>query len=113
MLTATAPAHAHAALRHATPAAGAIVDTPLLTLTIEFSQDIDLTQVELTLHDITGTEVAITKPTDEANAGTTITRTFSSALKPGTYEVKWRVLSTDGHHTRGTYTFEVKAGEQR
>ncbi len=100
-------------MRQATPAAGAIVDTPLLTLTIEFTQDVDLTEVELSLHDASGAEIAFDMPTNEAKAGTKVVRTFAHALTPGAYEVKWRVVSTDGHHTRGTYTFEVKTGEQR
>jgi methionine-rich copper-binding protein CopC len=29
-------------------------------------------------------------------------------LSPGTYKVEWSVVSTDTHHTTGTFTFDVK-----
>lgn len=112
-LAAAAPAFTHAALRHASPAAGAIIDASPAVLSIEFSEDIDLTAVELSLSDATGADVPLDKVSNEAKAGTKVVRTFAHALTPGAYEVKWRVVSTDGHHTRGTYTFEVKTGEQR
>jgi methionine-rich copper-binding protein CopC len=31
------------------------------------------------------------------------------ALFPGTYRVKWRVVSVDTHETEGTFTFRVEA----
>ena len=31
-------------------------------------------------------------------------------LAPGTYRVKWRVLSVDSHVTEGDFTFRVSAG---
>ncbi len=102
-----APAFAHAALRNAVPSAGAVADQPPTKLSLEFSCAIDLTQVELSVEDPAGHQVALTPPEGEAKSGTTIERT-TAALAPGRYKVAWRVLSVDGHHTRGTYTFDVK-----
>ena len=108
-LLAAPAAYAHAALKHAAPAAGAVLDKPPVTVTIEYSQAIDLTQIELTLHAEDGTAIELTAPANEAKSGTTIERKLKSTLPPGLYEIKWRVLSIDGHHTRGAYTFEVTA----
>jgi methionine-rich copper-binding protein CopC len=107
-LFAATPAFAHAALRNAVPAAGAVVAQPPTKLSLEFSCAIDLTDVELSVVGPAGQEVALSPPEGEAKSGTTIERTAAAALAPGRYKVAWRVLSVDGHHTRGTYTFDVK-----
>ena len=105
---AVAPVFAHAALRHATPAAGEIVETaPKITL--EFSADVDLTAVELSLRGANGEDVELEPAGDDATTGTKVARKPKAPLPPGTYQVKWRVLSVDGHHTRGSYAFEVKS----
>ncbi len=107
-LFAAAPAFAHAALRKAVPAAGEVVDTPPTKLTLEFSTAIDLAKAELSVSDAVGEGVALLPPDGEAESGTTIERATKSPLAPGRYSVAWRVLSVDGHYTRGTYTFEVR-----
>lgn len=104
----SAPVFAHAALRHAAPAAGETIDAAADTLTLEFSTDVDLTAVELTLHDAAGKDIDLKAADGDAKSGTIVSRTLKAPLPAGTYEVKWRVLSIDGHHTRGSYTFDVK-----
>jgi methionine-rich copper-binding protein CopC len=42
------------------------------------------------------------------DADKTLTAPVTGPLKPGTYTVRWNVLSVDGHKTNGTYTFTVK-----
>ena len=105
----SAAAHAHAALRHADPAAGAVVEAPTAKLTLEFSTEVDQTAVELSLSDATGKEIELQSADATAKMSTLVTRAPKTPLAPGTYLVKWRVLSIDGHHTRGDYTFDVKA----
>jgi methionine-rich copper-binding protein CopC len=33
---------------------------------------------------------------------------LEQALKAGTYQVDWHVVSVDGHKTKGSYHFSVK-----
>jgi methionine-rich copper-binding protein CopC len=62
------------------------------------------------LTDSTGAEIALAKPDGEAASGETLVRRIATTLVPGSYKVRWRVLSIDGHWTRGDYTFVVTAG---
>ena len=75
---------------------------------LDFDLLVDLTAVELSLNDAAGKAIELEPASTESKMGTIVTRTLQSALPAGTYHVKWRVLSIDGHHTRGDYTFDVK-----
>ena len=105
-------ASAHAALRHAQPAAGEELTTAPTEIRIEFSTGIQLDLAEMHLNDQSGTELALTRPDNEASEAETVVRLIPTALAPGTYKVRWRVLSIDGHWTRGDYSFSVSAGGQ-
>ena len=105
-------ASAHAALRHAHPSAGEELSATPDEIRIEFSTGVDLTQAELHLTDASGAEIALAKVEGEAAAGETLVRRIATTLAPGSYMVRWRVLSIDGHWTRGDYTFVVTAGAQ-
>lgn len=105
-------ASAHAALRHAHPSAGEELAVTPVEISIEYTTGVDLTQAEIHLTDSSGAEIALAKPEGETATGETLVRRISTALAPGTYAVRWRVLSIDGHWTRGDYTFVVTAGGQ-
>jgi hypothetical protein len=105
-------ASAHAALRHAQPAAGEELTTAPTEIRIEFSTGIQLDQAEIHLNDQSGTDLALTRPDGEPDASEMLVRLIPTALAPGTYKVRWRVLSIDGHWTRGDYSFSVNAGGQ-
>ncbi|HWW93893.1 MAG TPA: copper resistance protein CopC [Vicinamibacteria bacterium] len=45
-----------------------------------------------------------------ANAGGSALQVSLNPLGPGTYRVKWRVLSVDTHVTEGDFTFRVTDG---
>jgi copper resistance protein C len=79
-LTATA-AWAHAVFDHAEPA---------------------FSSVEVS--DANGARVDLGKPTISAST----MRVGLKALPPGTYRVRWQVLSVDTHTTEGSFTFHVK-----
>jgi len=103
-------ASAHAALRHAHPSAGEELTVAPVEISIDYSTGIDLTQAEIHLTDATGAEIALTKVDGEAATGETLVRRITGTLAPGTYNVRWRVLSIDGHWTRGDYMFVVMSG---
>jgi methionine-rich copper-binding protein CopC len=111
-VTTAGTASAHAALRHAHPSAGEELAVAPAEISIAYSTGVDLTQAEIHLTDAAGAEIALAKPEGEAATGETLVRRISGTLSPGNYKVRWRVLSIDGHWTRGDYTFVVSAGDK-
>jgi methionine-rich copper-binding protein CopC len=106
-LTAAAgPALAHAVLEAASPQVGAKVAAPPSAVRITFSE-----AVEPAFSSIT-----VSGPPGFAGAGParpvagdrrTLAAPLAGAVPPGTYRVRWRVLSVDSHTTQGAFRFEV------
>jgi methionine-rich copper-binding protein CopC len=103
----TGQALAHAELKSATPPVNGTVTTSPSELDLEFSEGVDpaFTGIELKGPD----DKAITtgKPALAAGDDTRLVVPLSGALAAGTYSVSWHALSTDGHKTKGRYTFTV------
>lgn len=102
------PAMAHAHLEAATPAANAAVDASPSSLELTFSEGLNLAFSSVEVTDAKGVAVATDKAALGGADGTVLTIPIHSALLPGVYTVKWRVLSNDGHKTQGSYNFTVK-----
>ncbi|MGO1344383.1 copper homeostasis periplasmic binding protein CopC [Chromohalobacter japonicus] len=96
---------AHAHLETANPAEDAEIATPE-RLTLTFSEGLELAFSNLALSDSDGTAVELGDATLEDD-DMTLTAPIETPLEPGRYEVKWHVLSVDGHKTEGGYTFVV------
>jgi methionine-rich copper-binding protein CopC len=98
-------AHAHAILEESTPPAGASVKAGPLTLTFRYNSRIDRARSRLTLikPDHTHDTIRISP------AGTPDIITARLTLTPGSYVVRWQVLATDGHITRGDVPLTVAA----
>ncbi len=96
---------AHAILEDSTPPAGAAVKAGKLELRFRYNSRIDQSRSRLTLTraDNTKTTISITPntPPDIISA--------RLDLPPGSYVVRWQVLATDGHITRGDVPFTVTA----
>lgn len=104
----SAPAFAHAHLKSATPAIGGTVAATPTELHLTFSEGLNLKFTGVTL---TGPAKAAVSTGDAAlGAGddAVLVVPVSGNLAAGTYRVDWHALSTDGHKTKGTYTFTVK-----
>jgi methionine-rich copper-binding protein CopC len=106
LLTIT-PALAHAHLLETVPANGSIVSVSPSSLTLKFSEGIELGFSGVI---VTGPSGAVTigaaslDPADD-------TRLFVevlAALPAGTYTIAWHTVSTDGHKTTGIFAFTVK-----
>ncbi|UGX87458.1 copper homeostasis periplasmic binding protein CopC [Phyllobacterium meliloti] len=101
-------AFAHAHLKSATPAENAVVTTSPTELDLTFSEGLNLKFSSAT---VTGADKAAVA-TDKAKLATgddkTLVIPISKPLSAGGYTVNWQVLSTDGHKTKGSYTFTVK-----
>ena len=105
-LLATATAHAHALLDHASPLVGSTVRTAPRALLLWFTQNLEPAFSTIEVRDARGARV------DQGNAQVdrsdkTLLRVGLKALPPGTYEVHWRVLSVDTHTTEGRFNFRV------
>jgi methionine-rich copper-binding protein CopC len=96
---------AHAILLESSPAANAAVAGPSVPIKLRFNVRIDATRSRLTLvkPDASTQLLAISK--DAATADTLTSQ--AQALNPGEYRIRWQVLASDGHITRGEIPFQV------
>lgn len=99
-------AQAHPAYKDSSPQAGATVPSPPTELWVEFTERIE------------GGSVTITDPCgdradhgeDEMNLTSDRLTTGMHGDKAGTYVVGWSVLGSDGHNTRGEFSFTSSGG---
>src|SRR5712664_4509631 len=97
-------AAAHAILLESNPALKSAVTGPDVPIKLRFNVRIDASRSRLTLVGPAGfmqvLEISKASPADAlvANAG---------GLLPGEYRLRWQVLASDGHITRGEIPFAV------
>lgn len=97
-------ATAHAELTSSTPSAGeALVDRPG-EVSLTFSLDLVDAGAVVVVSDETGRDWVDGEP---EVAGSVLTADLSPSLPEAEYEVRWRVVSSDGHSSDGTYSFTV------
>jgi copper resistance protein C len=98
-----AVAHGHAFLDHASPLVGSTVSTAPQEVSLSFTQNLEPAFSSAQVTDAKGARV------DQGKAqvsGSTM-RVGLKSLSPGTYKVRWRVLSVDTHTTEGSFSFHV------
>jgi methionine-rich copper-binding protein CopC len=102
------PVLAHAALVHADPSPGAVLDRAPSVVFAWFSQPLS-----------TGSHISIFddqfQPVDKGQtfidaSDATLMRTELNPLAPGRYTVNWQAMSIDGHKSSGSYDFVVREG---
>ena len=101
-------AEAHPAYKDSSPQAGASVGSPPSELWVDFTERIE------------GGSVTITDPCgdradhgeDEMNLTSDRLTTGMHGDKAGSYLVQWSVLGSDGHNTRGEFTFTSSSGAE-
>ncbi len=108
LLATAGAAFAHAHLKSAIPPASGTVAASPSELDLTFTEGVNLafTGVAVTgpgKHAV-ATSAASLKPGDD----TTLVVPLAGTLAAGTYRVDWHALSTDGHKTKGSYSFTVK-----
>ncbi|MBI1777756.1 MAG: copper homeostasis periplasmic binding protein CopC [Proteobacteria bacterium] len=104
-LTATAWAHAH--LQRALPPAGSTVSTAPKEVSLWFTQQLEPGLSGLEVLDGAGSRV----DKGDAHLAAKDTKQMLASLTdiaPGTYKVRWHVVSVDTHRTEGNYAFTVK-----
>jgi methionine-rich copper-binding protein CopC len=104
-LLGTAAARAHAFLDHANPLVGSTVATAPHEVSLWFTQNIEAAFSAVEVSDAKGARVDQGKAQISGNA----MRVGLKPLAPGTYRVRWHVLSVDTHKTEGNFTFRVGA----
>lgn len=102
MIASTA-AEAHAFLDHAEPLVGSTVPTAPRELSLSYTQNLEPAFSAVEVSDANGSRVDLGKPSISAN----VMRVGLRPLSPGTYTVRWHVLSVDTHTTEGRFTFHV------
>ncbi len=105
-LLAASAAQAHAFLDHASPLVGSTVATAPPELTLTFTQNLESAFSTVTVTGPNGARV----DTGKAQVSGNTMRVGLKAAGPGTYRVRWHVLSVDTHTTQGSFTFRVGGG---
>jgi methionine-rich copper-binding protein CopC len=104
LLLLVASAEAHAVLLESSPALNATVSAPEVPIKLRFNVRIDASRSRLSLlcpdGSTTSLELAKDSPADTLSA-------HANALAPGEYRLRWQVLASDGHITRGEIQFTV------
>jgi copper resistance protein C len=109
LLSPVPPAAAHAFLDHASPAVGDKVATSPSAVTLWFTQDLEPAFSTVVVTNQSGQRIDLgnvrVPPGHPAELQVGL-----KLLPPGTYTVRWRVVSVDTHPTEGSFTFEVGGG---
>ncbi len=98
------PAYAHAFLDHAEPRVGSTTPSAPKEVVLFFSQKVEPVFSSVEVSDANGARVDLGKPKISA----TTMRIGLKPLPPGTYRVRWHILSVDTHTTEGNFTFQVE-----
>lgn len=105
LLAATAPAWAHAALVRANPPARSQIRVAPVRAQLWFSERLEPTYSTMSVwRDQTQIDRRDARVTPEDARSLTVAL---APLSPGTYVVKYRVLSVDSHVVDGSYSFTV------
>ena len=98
-------AFAHAVLVQSSPAIDSTMQGPDIAVSMKFSSRVDGVRSTLLLTSADGqSKPMVIEP---QSAPDTLT-TRLTHLSPGKYAIRWQVLATDGHVTRGEIPFRVK-----
>lgn len=95
---------AHAVLLESSPALKSSVSGPDVPLKLRFNVRIDAARSRLTLVDPDGAQQTLEI---REQGGPDMLAAEAKGLHPGVYRLRWQVLASDGHITRGEIPFTV------
>jgi|SRR5579859_121856 len=95
---------AHAVLVESSPALKSSVSGPDVPLKLRFNVRIDAARSRLTLVDPEGASQTLEISKQDSPE---IISAEAKGLHPGLYRIRWQVLASDGHITRGEIPFTV------
>lgn len=96
---------AHARLKSAMPAVNATVKSGLAEIKLRFNEAVEPALSVIELLDADGKVIASSK--GQSVCVSTACTFVIEALKPGSYTVRYHVLSEDGHVVESSYGFKV------
>lgn len=108
VMTSVVPASAHDDLISSTPSADERLDVSPTSVSLEFSAELMDVGALIMVADADGRDWTAAEATVEA---TTVSAPFAEELPVGGYEVRWRVVSSDGHPISGVIPFTVGDAE--
>lgn len=94
---------AHAHPQQQSPAANAVISTPA-EVRMTFSEPLEAAFSQITVLNAKGDSVTANKATVDGQSLVLVL----PALTAGRYTVKWAVVASDGHRSKGNYSFSVK-----
>jgi len=109
LLLGAGAAWGHAFLDRAEPRVGSTVKSPPSQIRAWFTQDLEPAFSTLEVTNQRGERVD-QGPAKVPASSPALLQVPLKPLSPGTYRVKWRVLSVDTHVTEGDFTFRVEGG---
>jgi copper resistance protein C len=105
LVASSRPALAHAVLVSSTPQKNAAVSGPDITINLKYNSRVDGARSTISLLKPDGTVERIGTP---AQPAPDVLSATGHGLAKGTYILRWQVLATDGHITRGEVPFQVQ-----
>ncbi|GGM38239.1 copper resistance protein CopC [Promicromonospora citrea] len=108
LLTTAVPASAHDKLVSSDPAPGQVLDQAPVTVSLTYSADILDMGAAVVVSGDDGTDWVSTAPVID---GPTVTAELDAGLPAAAYEIRWRVVSEDGHPITGVVPFTVGDGD--
>lgn len=110
MLVLAQAVFAHAILLESSPALNSKVSGPDVPIKLRFNVRIDKSRSRLTLVRPDGSSQSLSLG-KESSAD--LLTSSATGLAPGEYRLRWQVLASDGHITRGEILFNVQGTETR
>ncbi len=105
VLAASTALHAHAVLLNSVPAANSVTAGPAITVQLRFNSRVDGKRSQILLVTPDGK----TYPLDIApQTAPDVLNAPAKDLVGGSYKLRWQVLASDGHITRGQVPFRIK-----
>lgn len=105
VLSARGPsALAHAGMTDSTPADGETVEADISRITLEFSQDVRVTLVQVVP---AGSSEPVDLKSEPPGAFADAVAVSVPALAAGAYKVRWTAIARDGHVMDGGFSFTV------
>jgi copper transport protein len=102
-------AWAHAHLKRSEPAAASSITSSPKLIRFWFSERPELSMTLISMKDANGQEFALAAPERDRDDPLLILVPVSQPLPAGRYTVAWRTAASDGHPSRGTFSFVVLA----
>lgn len=104
VLAAAVPASAHDELISSSPTPGAVLAEAPVSVTLDFSAEVLTTGAVIVIADARGDDWVAAPAVVQ---GTTVTADVREDMPDAGYELRWRVVSADGHPISGVIPFTV------